>query len=133
MTVETDEQGRIDVPHHDGELIGVLCEGTSRVSLTFRCTRGVRRQIVLSGVHAMDISSFRNGNIILSMMVFPPDLAKRHVPEAMLRRLGHGRLASLAGKHVFVLDASYGAEVIADCDGVEVVELNRSREALEDR
>ena len=123
MAVETDAHGWISAPHHDGRLDGVMCVTNSEVNLHYRCTRGVRRVIRLLGVHQMDVSSFRNGNIILSVMVHSSEEAGLHASEEQLCRLGWGRPAALKGKYLFILDASYGAEIVADCDDV-VVELD---------
>jgi len=118
MRTKTDKYGQILAPHHDGELLGVMCLSNSEVEIMYRCTKGVQRVIRLLSVYEMDISCFRNGNIILSIMIHPAEEASERVSKAQLCRLGYGRPIPLKGKVLFLLDSSYGAEIIANCDDV---------------
>lgn len=117
---EADQNGWIDVPHHDGDLLGVVVEEPNCL-LAYRSTDGVRRGLRLVGVHSMDLSGFRQGNIIMSMMMFSPEVAPKRLSEAQWLRLGHGGHPRLKGRYVFLLDSSYGAELVADCDDIEVL------------
>jgi len=119
--LETDEYGRAVVPHHDGSLVGIVMqnEGT-RCLLLYQSTDGIRRAVVLTGVYKLELSGFRQGNTIGSIMVFPSSDTGDKGYDSLLLRLGWGRPPSLNGRVLFVMDASYGAEVIADCEDVEI-------------
>ena len=112
MSVKTDEHGQVQVPHHDGDLDGIMCgPDGSTVTIHYRCTGGVRRVIRLLGVHEMDVSSFRNGNIIMSFMVHPAEDASSKATESQLRRLGYGRPGPLKGKFLFLMDHIMGLKL----------------------
>ena len=119
MKVETDEHGQLVARHHDGELYGIMLSD-DECRLHYRSSDGVSRIIRLLGIHTLDLSRFREGNVILSMMAYPCQVASNKVPEELLRRLGWGKLPKLKGKYIFVLDSSYGAELVANCDEVDI-------------
>jgi hypothetical protein len=119
--LDADQYGRAAAPHHDGSLHGIVMQDEGSTCLVlYRSTDGVRRVVTLTGVHKLDVSSFRQGNIIDSIMVFPSGETTNRGYDALLLRLGWGRLPGLKGRFLFVMDSSYGAEVIADCENVEI-------------
>ena len=122
MVVETDCNGQLAVPHHDGDLIGVSVSG-GMCRLRFRSMDKCEREICLKGVHALEVSSFREGNTILSMVLVPAERAADLVSRELLSGLGWGMAPRIKGKFLFVLYPSYGASVVADCEDVEVIDI----------
>jgi hypothetical protein len=112
-------------PYHDGFLDGILVsESGSEASLALRSTQGERRILTLRGVVALDMGGFREGNIILNIRMVPSARAAA-VPE--LRKLLSDRLLLDAVTRapnavVFLLEPSYGAEVVAVCAEADISE-----------
>jgi len=128
-----DENGSIHgFPYHDGSLLGVLTDAKSRdIHLALCAVSGEQRILSLRNVKAMDVSGFREGNIVLDLSIFP---AKRVANIAEVLKKLEERLfiteANLPPETlVFWLVSSYGAEILAVCDDVEVGEVG-SRLAL---
>jgi hypothetical protein len=117
--VETDDRGHVLVPHHDGNLDAIINVTDSETLLLYRCVRGIRRSIRLVGVHDISVYNFRMGNIILDATVHNAADAALVATAEHLKRLGYGQASPLKGKFLFILESSYGAEVVADCDDVE--------------
>lgn len=121
MTVETDDDWRVRAPHHDGELVAVWNGRESRSWLLYRCSAGVAWSVRLEGVRRLCVSGFRAGNILLALRVCPAADAARVATEDQLTRLGYGVLAPMQGRFLVVLESSYGAEALADCDDVDIL------------
>jgi hypothetical protein len=128
-----DENGMlVGFPHHDGSLDGVLMSGTD-AHLALRSSQGEPRVLTLRRVSSLHVGDFCQGNIVGSLWLFRGDqLAHRaHVQRALMEKLqlDAGKLAPT--DMVFLLDSSYGADVVAVCGEVEVSEagvtLARSR------
>jgi hypothetical protein len=119
MEFETDVHGQIVDPHHDGALDGIMVDG-NECRLYYRSSDGMRRIILLRGVRLLDLSNFREGNIIMSIMVHSCQEASAKVSDEKIRRLGWGKISLFEGRYFFILDSSYGAEIIANCDSVQI-------------
>lgn len=119
-----DENGYVKgFAYHDGFLEGVLAAGPD-VHLALRSTGHEYRVVTLRQVVAFQVEGFREGNIVLNLRLLP---ASRAVADAEVRSLLADRLflepAKLSGDaHVFQLEASFGADIIAVCGGAEVSE-----------
>jgi len=127
--VSYDENGFLrGFPYHDGFLDGLLADDVSTdVHLTLRATSGERRVLTLRHVKALDVQGFREGNIILNLRVLP---TARITSDAEILRMLADRLflgpANLsADTMVFRLESSFGADILAICDDVEVSESGR--------
>jgi hypothetical protein len=123
--ITCDENGFVrGFPYHDGSLDGVLVGGSHEIHVAMRAVSGEQRVITLRGVKRLCVDEFREGNILLNIRVLPlagavsvPQLSQR-----LVDRL-HLDLANMATDGViFWLEGSYGAEVIAVCDSVDVSE-----------
>jgi len=112
-------------PYHDGFLDGVLASnGGKEVHLALRAASGEQRVLTLRRVTALHVEGFREGNIVLNMRMLP---AGRLASEEEVRCLLADRLLVNAANlpedvMVFVLESSFGAEVVAICYGAEVEE-----------
>jgi hypothetical protein len=92
---------------------------------------GSQRNIKLLGLTDMNISDFWIGSIIGEIWLWP----LHKTPARMWEQLFKGRLAlhdaansltssikSARGRHFFALEGSYGANVYATCEDVEISE-----------
>ncbi len=120
-----DEYGRVTgFPYHDGFLDGVLARGRD-VHLALRSTEGQCRVLTLRQVAALHVEGFREGNIVLNMRLLP---AKGAAVDAEVRAVLADRLFLDPAKldedsNVFLLESSFGADVVAICGSVEVSEI----------
>ncbi|WP_157758521.1 hypothetical protein [Cystobacter fuscus] len=120
-----DENGFLKgFPYHDGFLDGVLAGGTE-VHLALRSSRSERRVLTLRRVVMFHVEGFREGNIVLNLRLLRADQV---ASDAEVRRILADRLffdpAKLgADSSVFLLEASFGAEVVAICGEVEISEV----------
>lgn len=119
-----DEHGFVrGVSYHDGELHGVLSDSVGReVQLVLRSSAGERHVVALEGVSALDVDGFRESNVVLDMRVLS---AARAARDAEVRARLVGRLSlepeKLPGDAlVFVLDSSFGAQVLAVCGAIAI-------------
>ena len=121
--VATDESGvLVGFPHHDGTLDGVLLiDGGTVVELLLTDTAGRKSRLQLRGVRALQVEDLREGNIVLRIELWAVRRARerRDLAEAIDERLGL-RLERLSPESlVFQLTPSYGARILAVCEGVE--------------
>lgn len=122
VTFTIDENGTIrGFPYHDGWLDAVVL-AERRAHLSLRSTDGTKRVLTLEGLAALDVHGLRESNIVLSMRLLSPEaaLADQSVRESIRARLYIEAATIPAGSYVFILEPSFGAEVIAICSGVEV-------------
>lgn len=124
--VTCDENGFVrGFPHHDGRLDGVLTDDVSKQAhLAIRSVDGERRVLALRGVVALHIEGFREGNIVSSLRLLTPPQV---LLDGELRRLFDERLFIDVAKlqsdvSVFVVESSFGADVLAVCGSVDVSE-----------
>lgn len=118
---DVDEHGRLAAPHHDGHLVGVMV-GRDECTVHFETRERTCHRLRLTGLRGLDVSRFREGNIILSVMIHRAEDAERLIERDLQKTLGHGTPHRFAGRFAVVIDSSYGAELVADCDGVELLE-----------
>ena len=111
------------IPYHDGQLEGVLVHDKT-VYLGLRSTSGVRRILLLHDVMDLCLDGFRQGNIVLDIRVLSAAQAKRDdAVRAMVSEKLFRALESMDQEvRVFLLESSYGAEVVALCRAVEASE-----------
>ena len=120
-----DESGRVrGFSYHDGFLDGVLAGGPE-VHLALRSTEGHCRVLTLRQVAALHVEGFREGNIVLNMRLLP---AKGAAIDAEVRAALASRLFLDPAKldtdsNVFLLESSFGADVVAICGSAEVSEI----------
>ena len=93
--------------------------------LALRSTEGQCRVLTLRQVAALHVEGFREGNIVLNMRLFP---AKGAAIDAEVRAILADRLFLDPAKlnedsSVFLLESSFGADVVAICGSVEVSEI----------
>jgi hypothetical protein len=124
--VSCDENGFVrGFPYHDGTFDGVLTgAGGGEVHLALRSSQGERRVLTLRRVVAFHVEGFREANIVLNLRLLP---AGRVVDDAVVGQLLADRLFLdaknlTADTSVFLLESSFGAEVVAVCGVVEISE-----------
>jgi hypothetical protein len=109
-------------PYHDGGLDGVVLGPNEEVHIGLRSVEGERRVLTLTGVKAMAVDEFREGNIVLDISLFAASKLNEHT---VLRDVVAQRITIKAElipveKVIFWLESSYGADVVAICDAVYV-------------
>jgi len=123
--VSYDEDGFVrGFPYHDGELNGILTGVKGDAYIAFASSQGEARVLRLCGLKALHVGNFLQGNIILDMRVYPAARARgdAEIERRLMERLFLGVSSLSDDALVFVLDSSYGADVIAVCQGLEVFE-----------
>ncbi len=122
--IGTDAHGRaVGFAHHDGTVVGVSVEnGGTQVSIRVRSTAGDEHLLVLSDVRAFRLDSFREGNIIHAIRLHSVDAARTlfDIPDLVKDRLDLDLATVPSDEFVFVLEPSYGAEVVSVCRDVDV-------------
>jgi hypothetical protein len=113
---------------HDGYLYGVIQESDSLI-LYARTSDQLICNLKLVGLREMNVTDFWIGSIVSDIWLWPREKA----PSRMWQQIFAGRIsvndpeASLKllksksdGKHFFALEGSYGVNVYAICDDVEI-------------
>ncbi|HEY1815412.1 MAG TPA: hypothetical protein VGG74_23850 [Kofleriaceae bacterium] len=119
-----DEHGIVTgFSYHDGFLDGVLVsdDGTA-ARFAVRSIEGVRRILTLRGVVSLHLDGFRQGNIVGYMWLLRGDQASANLEVRRLLIEELGRPALPEATLAFVIDTSYGANVIAICATAEISE-----------
>jgi hypothetical protein len=120
--ISTDAHGRVvGFAHHDGTVVGVSVEnGGTQVSIRLRSTEGHEHLLLLSGVRAFRLDSFREGNIVHAIRLHTVHAARTlfDIPSLVEGRLDLDLATVPSGEFVFVLEPSYGAEVVSVCRDV---------------
>jgi hypothetical protein len=122
--VMCDEHGFLrGFSYHDGFFEGVLITDRE-VHFAIRSVSGERRALTLSGVKGLSIEGIREGNVILNLRALSISQVLRDAElSRLLSRHFSAAPANLgSGATVFWLEASYGAEVVAVCERVDVSE-----------
>jgi hypothetical protein len=104
--------------YHDGYLDGIAVSGRG-AQLSIRSVDGERRTLTLHGVARLQLDHFCESNIIgdLWWLTIPEAFAIDHVAHRLTELFG----AQLPPERfVFMLDSSYGADLIAVCERAEV-------------
>lgn len=109
--------------YHDGFLDGVITDG-SDILLGLRSSRDEFRILTLRGIVGLHVEGFREGNIVLNLRLAPTAQAARDadVVRMLAERLFLEPVDLGMDTYVFVLDGSFGADVIAVCGGAEISE-----------
>jgi len=117
----------VGVQYHDGYLEGVLVDETVAY-LSLRSARGDRRILALRGLIDLCMNGFRLGNIVLNIRVLSREQAKsdHSVGVTMSEKLFRDVNTLQIDICVFLLESSYGADIIALCSHVEVGEVGTS-------
>lgn len=121
-TVEVDATGTIrGFPYHDGWLDAVVL-GDRTARLELRSKDGAKRILKLVGVSALHVEGLRESNVVLNLrlLTVAAATADESVRDAMRDRLYVDASSIPAGSFIFMLEPSFGGEVIAICTSVEV-------------
>jgi len=113
---------------HDGRLLGITVEGAN-VTLGYKTWDGNSNRIILCEATELNVGNFWVGNIIGQAWLWD----KPSVQRSLWQRLFAGRIvesrfeeslneliASAQHKMFFALECSYGAQVYALCDSLEI-------------
>lgn len=138
MRLDLLPDGQLKAPGlHDGYILGVLIQTEKVIEIIVQSINGQRFSIHLSGVEHFRCDEFLEGNIICSFHFFSGIVPYRGDLELLLPA-PHPNVAQeykdrheayivetmrgiVAGEHVFVRSyTSYGAEIFALCDDVEI-------------
>ena len=119
-----DENGFVrGFPYHDGFLDGILVEdGGKKLHLSLRAASGERNILTLQRVMTFHVENFREGNVVLNLRILSPDrvLNDKDIRHALMDRVFLDAANLPDDAVVFLLESSFGAEVLAVCHGVEV-------------
>ena len=117
--------------YHDGGLLGVhLLRRPDALDVRLDLvTYDERRvELLLCGVTHLDVTSFRQGNIVLDirLVTVAEAVVDAELVAAMANRLylDSTRLPATIGSHVLFLSSSYGAGLIATLHGIRVMEAD---------
>ena len=123
MRPTLDENGYVcGFPYHDGDLDGVLLGPNDTVHLALRSVDGERRILTLLGVTQLSVDDFARGNSVADLRLQPASQLREE--EALHRILAQRTFLDPdhvpEQKMIFMLETSYGADIIAICDGIDV-------------
>ena len=124
MTIDTDASGRaIGFAHHDGSVVSLTLEDNGRsFRIRLRSVSGQENVLLLSGVRALRVDGLREGNIVHAIRLHsvPAARAALDLPPLVRDRLGCDVATLPSEAFVFLLEPSYGAEVVAVCGDVRL-------------
>jgi hypothetical protein len=123
--IRCDENGFVrGFSYHDGFLDGVVTAG-SDVLLALRSKDGEQRVLTLHRVTALHIDNFRERNIVLNLRMLGAERAAADVDgrQRLVERLFLDPAKLATESSVFLLDASFGGEVVAICSAADVSEV----------
>lgn len=111
----------VGFPYHDGLLESVTIVAED-ILLALRSLNGDIRWLILRRVSALCVDGMRQGNTILNLRIIP---VARAIQDTATRELLSSRLflepqQALTRKVLFLLESSYGADIVALCDGANV-------------
>jgi hypothetical protein len=114
---------------HDGHLRSIATMKDGAITLAVESLNNVPFSILLSNVGVMNVMHLWGGDIISDVSFFP--IAK--APSHLLRCLFHDRItddkkiadavAKDGRKYFFALECSYGADIYATCDQMQIVSV----------
>lgn len=132
---------------HDGKMVGVVYETGKTIRLVFETAHRTQVDTILHGVERFVATNLWDSNIVLDVLSTKfrnldtrkiDDIIKSAFPEEFFgasaapdtsvsnRQLEHWLSQIKAGLlHVFLVEPSYGAEVVAICADVEVTEKTK--------
>jgi hypothetical protein len=127
IPIEVDERGYVrGFPYHDGSLEGIVSSAARREArLALVAEDGSRRVVTLRGVRALAMDQFREGNIVgdLRLLSVAQASADAEVARRIEAKLFLEPSSIPEAARIFLLESSYGAELVAICDGIEVSDL----------
>lgn len=114
---------------HDGKFYGIVHDENDNLLILTKNHQGDRRRIELINVTVMRVTNFLRGNIISNVWfwrtneisidkwekLFEDQLASHNYNEDLKKIIARNR-----NSHFFTLDSSYGAEIYATCDKMEI-------------
>jgi hypothetical protein len=112
---------------HDGHFYGVVAEKGEVVKLMVKDYKNNPYVILLENVGSMNVQNFWGGDIILDVSLLPIEKAPAHMLQGLFkdRITEDGEIAKAIArdkrKYLFALESSYGADVYATCDGMQVM------------
>lgn len=122
--VSYDEFGYVrGVSFHDDFLDGVCLEG-SNARLLLRTSSGDPWALLVEDVKALRVDNFREGNIVLNLRLVSTERAVADpVLSSMLadKLLLSAQEALASSPQVFVLESSFGADLVAMCRSIRMV------------
>ncbi|HZR78888.1 MAG TPA: hypothetical protein VFA58_06735 [Chthoniobacterales bacterium] len=119
---------------HDGYLYGVIQENEGLV-IHAEAADDSKRRIKLLGLTEMNVTDFWMGTIVCDVWLWPRDEAPNRIWEELFKgRIAmndpEGSLKSLIentrGRYFFALESSYGANVYAVCDDLQITQPSES-------
>lgn len=119
--MQRDANGRVrGFAYHDGYLDGITLKDRE-VQLAIGSIDNERRVLTLHGVQGLKVDNFREGNILADLWCLTVAEALQ-MPD-VARRIADASGAVAPELCVFVLESSYGANLIAVCKRAEVSEI----------
>ena len=112
-------------PYHDGRLDGVLVSDCgTEVCLALRDRADGRRVLTLRHVSALHVDGFRQGNIVLNLRTVPADQVgcDEELSRIVRERLFIKPETLPQDATLFLLESSFGAEVVAIYRDLEINE-----------
>jgi len=119
-----DENGFLrGLPHHDGFVLGVLIDEADRdVRIAIQSAdKETRAVLVVRRPRMFVMNNFREGNTILNIRLV--DAARSDAAAADIHSILAGRAdfpGASIGESIFILESSFGADIISICRGLEV-------------
>jgi hypothetical protein len=127
---QLDQEGTIiGAGLHDGRLLGITLEGAN-VTLSYETWHGNPNRIVLRDATELNVGKFWVGNIIGQAWLWDNTSVQRSLWQSLFAdRIVEARfedslnelIASAQHKRFFALECSYGAQVYALCDSIEII------------
>ena len=119
--MQRDANGRVrGLAYHDGYLDGISLKDRE-VQLAIRSIDNERSVVSLQGVERLKVDNFREGNILADLWWLTAEEALQ-TPNVS-RQIADAFGAVAPELCVFVLESSYGANLVAVCERAEVSEI----------
>ena len=117
--------------YHDGYLDGVLvAKDGKEARFALRSIEGVRRVLTVRGLVRLQVDNFRQGNIVGTIWTLRGEQASANLEVRRMLIETLGRPALPDGTLAFMIDTSYGANVIAICSEALVSEPGVTLDAV---
>jgi hypothetical protein len=138
MIIELSSDGALQSPDlHDGCFYGIVAENGKLVKLLVRDHHEKPYEIVLGNVGSMNVTCFWGGDIILDVSLLPIGKAPPHMLKALFqdRITEEDKIAEAVAKnprqYLFALESSYGADIYATCDKMQIRSDTNKEDATE--